>query len=539
MIPKIRPIACVLAALAGGLCLTQAARAVQGGKSPVQVFILAGQSNMQGQGEIKPKPNSTNGGKGTLEHLVKDPATAAQYKHVVDASGHWVVRNDVWIWYLGRKGGLTAGYGAREHLIGPEFQFGHVVGDAIANQVLIIKCAWGGKSLAKDFRPPSSPGEVGPYYKEMMQHIKDVLGNIKANFPDYDGGGFKLAGFGWHQGWNDGCSAGAVAEYEKNMVNFIRDVRKELNAKDLPFVIANSGFGGRNQKHPRRVGIMNAQAAAAKAVSMAVCVDTRDFFRPVEASPSGQGYHWNRNAETYFLIGDAMGKATLKLMKARLAKPAAKPAAPAGKTKLEKGWDYLFEYDLSNASYPKGVWSYKGGTLTATKDKNIWTRKLYTDFILDLEFKTAPGTNSGVIVHCSDANRWIHNSVEVQIADDFAERWAKAPKTWQCAAIFGHLAPTKSMVKKPGEWNRMTVTCKGKMINVTLNGEEVTVMDMSKWTSAKKNPDGSDIPKWLSKPKADLPLKGRIGFQGKHAGAPIYFRNIKIKELPARVAGSR
>jgi hypothetical protein len=87
------------------------------------------------------------------------------------------------------------------------------------------------------------------------------------------------------------------------------------------------------------------------------------------------------------------------------------------------------------------------------------------------------------------------------------------------------------MVKKPGEWNRMTVTCKGKIISVTLNGEEVSVMDMAKWTSAKTNPDGSKIPEWLSKPKAELPLKGRIGLQGKHAGAPACFRNIKIKEL--------
>jgi hypothetical protein len=136
-----------------------------------------------------------------------------------------------------------------------------------------------------------------------------------------------------------------------------------------------------------------------------------------------------------------------------------------------------------------------------------------------------------VIVHCSDANNWIPNSVEIQIADDFAERWAKAPKTWQCGAIFGHLAAGKSMVKKPGEWNRMTVTCKGKIIRVELNGEEVTVMDMSKWTSAKTNPDGSEIPKWLSRPKAELPLRGRIGLQGKHAGAPIHFRNIRIKQL--------
>jgi hypothetical protein len=77
----------------------------------------------------------------------------------------------------------------------------------------------------------------------------------------------------------------------------------------------------------------------------------------------------------------------------------------------------------------------------------------------------------------------------------------------------------------------MQITCKGKIITVVINNEKVSVMDMSLWTSAKKNPDGSDIPRWLSKPVAGLPLKGRIGLQGKHAGAPIYFRNLRISEL--------
>jgi hypothetical protein len=191
----------------------------------------------------------------------------------------------------------------------------------------------------------------------------------------------------------------------------------------------------------------------------------------------------------------------------------------------------LIAPDLSNTVHPKGVWSFDNGVLTATEDQCIWTKKEYENFVLDLEFKNAPGTNSGVIVYCSDAKDWIPNSIEIQIADDFAERWAKSPKTWQCAAIFGRLAPTKSAVKKPGQWNRMTITCRGPMIYVLLNGQQVTEMDMRKWTDAKKNPDGSEIPPWLSKPAAELPTKGRIGLQGKHAGAPIYFRNLKIKSI--------
>jgi hypothetical protein len=194
-------------------------------------------------------------------------------------------------------------------------------------------------------------------------------------------------------------------------------------------------------------------------------------------------------------------------------------------------WPDLFESDLSNAIYPEGIWTFENGVLTASEDQAIWTKKDYDNFILDLEFKTAPGTNSGVIVYCSDIKNWIPNSVEIQIADDYAEKWAKSPKTWQCAAVFGHLAASESKVKKPGEWNRFTIRCMNERINVILNGARVTSMDMSLWTSAKTNPDGSEIPSWLSKPLAQLPTKGKIGFQGKHAGAPIWFRNIKIRKL--------
>jgi len=297
---------------------------------PLKVFILAGQSNMEGQGVVKMDP-ARNDGKGTLEFLVKDPATSDRFKHLVDAKGAWVVRSDVWIWYLGRKGGLTVGYGAKAGLIGPELQFGNLMGDYFENQVLLIKLAWGGKSLAKDFRPPSSGGEVGPFYAEIVKQTKEVLANLKANFPDYDGRGYELAGFGWHQGWNDGCSPVQAAEYEKNMANFIRDIRKDLGAKDLPFVIANSGFGGREQKIDRRLQVINAQIAVAgyeEFKKTVACVETRDFFRPPELSPTRQGYHWNGNAETYFLIGDGMGKAMVEILKGRSSQ-AVPSAAPS------------------------------------------------------------------------------------------------------------------------------------------------------------------------------------------------------------------
>ena len=496
---------------------------------PLKVFILAGQSNMEGAGTIKMNPNR-NEGKGSLEYVVKDPTMKARTKHTVDAEGNFVTRKDVWICYGDRKGGLTAGYGARKTSIGPEFAFGHAVGEALGNQVLLIKTAWGGKSLQKDFRPPSSGQTVGPYYTDMLKIVKGILGDIKAHYPAYDGKGYEIAGFGWHQGWNDGCSAPAVAEYEKNMANFIRDVRKDLGVKNLPFVIADSGFGGVNQKVARRLGIVKAQNAVAaydEFKGNVFTVKTQGFFRPKDQSPGGHGYHWNENALTYFLIGEAMGKEMLKLTGGGASSASAKGHPDT----TGPGWKDSLKADLSDTIHPKGVWSVTDGVLTATKDQCLWSKKQYEDFTIDLEFKTAANTNSGVIVHCSDTRRWIPNSVEIQIADDHG-KWATSPKSWQCGAIFGHLPATRQkVVKKPGQWNRFTITCKGKIITVVLNGEQVAVMDMSKWTSAKKNPDGSSIPGWLNKPKASLPLKGHVGFQGKHAGAPIYFRNIKIKEL--------
>ena len=148
-------------------------------------------------------------------------------------------------------------------------------------------------------------------------------------------------------------------------------------------------------------------------------------------------------------------------------------AAPQGHPDTT-GWKNLFAKDLSDATYPKGVWYFEGDVLTATKDQNIWTNGEYENFIVDLEFKNEPGTNSGVIVYASDLKNWIPNSVEIQIADDHAAKWAKCPKSWQCAAAFGHQGATRSVVKKPGEWNHMTVTCKGPTISVVLNGEQVT-----------------------------------------------------------------
>ena len=284
-------------------------------KLPVKVFILAGQSNMQGHGIVAADPKR-NDGKGSLEAVVADPKNKGKFGHLRTADGTWAVRDDVWIHYLDRHGPLTAGYGANEDKIGPELGFGHVVGEAFDEPVLLVKVAWGGKSLGKDFLPPSAGGEVGPYYTEVVTRSKAVLADVGQAFPELAGRPVELVGFAWHQGWNDRINQEFNDAYEANMAHLIRDIRKEFGVKNLPVVIAETGMNGPDETHPRALSLMKGQAAVAKRPEFEGTVGfvgTRNFWRPKDESPSGQGYHWNTNAETYYLIGEAMGQEMVRL----------------------------------------------------------------------------------------------------------------------------------------------------------------------------------------------------------------------------------
>ncbi len=335
--------ACIAASAAAagraraGEPVTRASRQLTDGQAkavaPIAVFILAGQSNMEGHGIIPSDP-ARNGGKGSLEFLAKNPATASRFAHLLDpATGKWQAREDVFISYLDRKGALAPGFGARPDRIGPEMGFGWVMGNTRAEPVLLIKCAWGGKSLALDFRPPSAgkpgysfgastdgavaqdPTVIGKYYRETLALTKAALSRVKELVPGSDGR-YELAGFGWHQGWNDRIHDASTAEYASNMAHFIRDMRRDLGSARLPFVIAETGMGGLEEKHPRALALMRGQASVAEMPEFkgnVAFVGTRAFWRPAEESPTGQSYHWNSSAETYYLIGEAMGEAMKRL----------------------------------------------------------------------------------------------------------------------------------------------------------------------------------------------------------------------------------
>lgn len=207
-------------------------------------------------------------------------------------------------------------------------------------------------------------------------------------------------------------------------------------------------------------------------------------------------------------------------------------ASPAASAQAPTEPAPLFAPDLGNAINSGGVWSVEDGIFSASEDQFLWTENAFENFVLDLEFRNSEGTNSGVVVYCSDTDNWIPNSVEIQIADDYAKQWKNADPSWQAGAFFGHKpAVQQGVVAPPGQWNRMTVTASGPLIAVELNGLLVNAIDLSQYTSAKVAPGGTEIPAWLSTPWSELATRGRIGFQGKHAGAPIEFRNLQIRSL--------
>ncbi len=209
-------------------------------------------------------------------------------------------------------------------------------------------------------------------------------------------------------------------------------------------------------------------------------------------------------------------------------------AAFAGCTCCSPKGESLLGEKLEKADYDPKVWYFDAeGNLTANSDQAIWTKcDCWENFELDLEYNLDPAANSGILLYCVDTVNWIPNAVEVQLLDDAAEKWAKDPAYMKNGSLYGHLAPIAAPQKPARQWNRAVLTAQGKFISLAINGVVVLdKADLSKMTDAKKNPDGTAIPPWLSRPWADLPTKGRIGLQGKHAGATVRFRNVKVRKL--------
>ncbi len=293
-----------------------------------QVFLLAGQSNMQGQGVVDmDHPKYYNGGKGTLVRVMKESESPEVYKHLKDKNDNWIERGDAFIRHRNKQGVMAGGvsigftgYGSMKsrHHIGPELQIGHRLGDHFEEPVLLIKTAWGGKSIYKDFRPPSAGGETGEYYHKMLAEVDEALKNYQEEFPSLRGLKPMWGGFILFQGWNDMFNQDALAQYEENLVHLIKDLRTRLNQPNLPVVVGELGNMGEDAGTNMKL-IREAQRNACQRKEWkgrVSFVKTTNFARRKEESPNvGHGHHWFGNAESYFLIGDSLGKEMVRLLK--------------------------------------------------------------------------------------------------------------------------------------------------------------------------------------------------------------------------------
>ncbi|MBM4060291.1 MAG: hypothetical protein FJ265_04210 [Planctomycetes bacterium] len=292
----------------------------------LRVFLLAGQSNMEGQGVVDlDDERDYNGGRGTLAVFLREPANAAAWPGLRAAGGAWTVRDDVFVTYRPERGPRKAGplsvgfavYEGRHHF-GPELGIGRVLGDHFAEPVLLVKTAWGGKSLAVDFRPPSAGGEVGPCYTRMLAEYHEAVAAVATDHPGLAGHRARLDGVIWFQGWNDACDAAATRDYAQNLAHLIGDLRREFGDPELPLVVGETGnWDGEPFRAAQRLG-----CAAPAVVANTRFVATRRFLRPAEASPNRtHGHHWFGNGESYLRIGDSLGRAMRGAIAARTRPP--------------------------------------------------------------------------------------------------------------------------------------------------------------------------------------------------------------------------
>ncbi|MFN3244201.1 MAG: sialate O-acetylesterase [Planctomycetota bacterium] len=347
----------VVAAVLAAIAFVAASPCQNGSKRAVQVFVLAGQSNMEGKSQNK-----------LWEHQCVADATRAFFAPFRDAANEsWVVRDDVWIKFFGRKGPLTLGFGSNGRT-GLEYAFGLRVGDHFEEPVLLIKTAWGGRSIRRDFRPPSAglPGDAvldkeladavkrtrnnnekrkrndplptreqivagyGRDYRLMIEEVQQTVAAAGSLFPQLQGREAQLAGFVWFQGWNDQYG-GAELEYEQNLRHLIADVRKDLGVDDLPVVI---GVMGQNGAEPAKGAMLAIQRAQTKVADLdgVVAVTTADLqdaaaaklypewkkrFEEWERTGSDHPYHYLGSAIWYSRIGFALADAVIELQGGR------------------------------------------------------------------------------------------------------------------------------------------------------------------------------------------------------------------------------
>ncbi len=240
----------------------------------------------------------------------------------------------------------------------------------------------------------------------------DILDNFTTEYPSWAAQGFQIAGFVWWQGYDDTAEPRAT-RYEPNLVQFIKQIRSYYENRyptqtipNAPFVLAtlatNGGWGnadvGSAKVAQAQLNVDGAKGIYPEFAGNVKTMEARGFWRDTAISPSGQGYHYNWNAETYLLVGDALGRAMVELESTTPAPGSFAAWQAANSTSL------TLDQDHDKDGIPNGIeWFLGSGTplpsiakvgadqcLTWTKSAGF-TGSYGTDFVVETS-STLTGT---------------------------------------------------------------------------------------------------------------------------------------------------
>ena len=227
----------------------------------------------------------------------------------------------------------------------------------------------------------------------------------------------------------------------------------------------------------------------------------------------------------------------LLLLAMFLAVPAVMASSPENDSKnrlsaeeMETGWKQIFD-GKSLAGWgvlgkPEG-WAVEDGTIACTVKGGgmIYSKQRYKDFMLRCQFKVDPRVNSGVFVRWEDLKDPVHSGMEVQILDSFGRL---KPDIHDCGALYDIMPPSMDVVRPAGEWNDLEITCRGPIVRVVLNSQQVVALDLSTWTTPGQNPDGGKNK--FKRAYNTMVKEGHFGLQDH--GGRVWYRNLRVKSLP-------
>ena len=173
---------------------------------------------------------------------------------------------------------------------------------------------------------------------------------------------------------------------------------------------------------------------------------------------------------------------------------------------------------------PADNWGVKDGTLTCTGGKGAhWlaTREEFSDFDLSLDFKLPVNGNSGVFIRAPRVGTPYVDGMEIQLLDDYGEKWKNLKPDQFTGAIYAAVAPSRRVTRKAGQWQTMRILCVGRKCSVWVNGEQIIDADLDKVAGKF----GRKVPG----------LKRNSGLIGvQNHGDPVSFRRIVIKTIQSR-----